>query len=150
MFIITNQLPFLACFELSFSISFYIPISFSLCFDLQELFSFNVGPGKVTAEYYSNITSFDVQSLLDRADFKQQVPTETGSLDNMVSARNLDDKFGYKLAAYFVAPMTGIYIFTASCDDKCNVYLKHGPNVNRANHKIIELTSWTPRFKFDK
>ena len=114
MFIITSQLPFFSFFEL--------PISFSLCFDLQELFSFIVDPGNVTAEYYSNIASLDVQSLLDRADFKQQVPTKTGALDNMVSARNLDNKFGYKLAAYFVAPMTGNYIFTVSCDDKCNVY----------------------------
>ena len=142
MFIITNQLSFLAFFEL--------PISFFLCFHLQELFSFNVDLGNVTAEYYSKIPSFDVQSLLDRTDSKQQLPTKTGALDNMVSARNLDDNFGYKLAAYFIAPMTGNYIFTVSCDNKCNVYFKHGPNVNRANHKIIELTSWTPRFKFDK
>ena len=63
---------------------------------------------------------------------------QTGALDNMVSAKDLDDKFVYKLAAYFVAPMTGSYIFTASCDNKCNVYFKHGPNVKRTNHKITK------------
>ena len=78
------------------------------------------------------------------------MPTETGALDHMVSAKDLDDEFGYKVAADFVAPMTGSYIFTASCDNKCNVYFKHGPKVNRTNHKIIELTSWTRRFEFDK
>ena len=92
----------------------------------------------------------DVQSLLDRADSKKQVPTKTGALDNMVSAKNLDENFGYKLAAYFVAPMTGNYTFTVSCDNKCNVYFKHGPKVNRTNYKIIELKSWTFRFKFDQ
>ena len=129
MFIITNQLLFLTFF--------YLTIWF-FCINWQEHSSVNVDPGKVAAEYYSNITPSDVQEVLDNADSKQQMPTETGALDNILSAKDLDDKFGYKLAAYFVALMTGSYIFTASCDNKCNVYFKHGPNVNRTNHKITK------------
>ena len=125
-------------------------MSFSLCFDWRELFPVNADPGKVTAEYYGEMTSFVVQSLLDRTDFKQKNPTQTGTLDNMVSAKNVDNNFGYRLAAYFVAPMSGNHIFTVSCDAKCNVYFKHGPNIDRTNYKIIELTSWTSRFQFDK
>ena len=91
-----------------------------------------------------------MQSLLDGAEIEQQMPTKTGALDNMVSASNLDDYFGYKLAAYFVAPITGNYIFTVSYDNMCSVYFNHGPKVNRINHKIIKLTSHTPRFTFNK
>ena len=96
------------------------------------------------------MTSFVVRSLLDRTDFKQKDPTQTGTLDNVLSAKNVDDNFGYRLAAYFIAPMSGTHIFTVSCDAKCNVYFKHGPTIDRTNYKIIELTSWTSRFQFDK
>ena len=96
------------------------------------------------------MTSFVVQSLLDRTYFKQKDPIQTGTLDNMLSAKNLDDNFGYRLAAYFIAPMSGNHIFTVSCDEKCNVYFKHGPTIDRTKYKIIELTSWTSRFQFDK
>ena len=68
----------------------------------------------------------------------------------MISAKNVDDNFAYRLAEYFVAPMSGYHIFTVSCYAKCNIYFKHGPNIDRTNYKIIELTSWTSRFQFDK
>ena len=96
------------------------------------------------------MTSFVAQSVLNRTDFKQKDPTQTGTLDNMVSAKNVDDNFGYRLAACFIAPMSGNHIFTVSCDAKCNVYFKHGPTIDFTNYKIIELTSWTSRFQFDK
>ena len=96
------------------------------------------------------MTSFVVQSLLDRTDFKQKNPTQTGRLDNMVVAKNVNDNFGCRLAACFVAPMIGNHIFTVPCNAKCNVYFKHGPNIDYTKYKIIELTSWTSRFQFEK
>ena len=96
------------------------------------------------------MTSLDVQGLLDRADFKQKEPTKTGILDNMVSGKNVSSTNGYRLAAYFVAPMSGNHIFTVSCNAACNVYFKHGPNIDRTNYKIMELMSSTSRFQFDK
>ena len=96
------------------------------------------------------MTLFDVQSLFDRADFKQKQPTQTGTLYNMVFGKDMDNNYGYRLAAYFVAPMSGNHIFTVPCNAKCNVYFKHGPNIDRTNYKIIELTSWTSRFLFDQ
>ena len=96
------------------------------------------------------MTSFVVQSLLNRTDFKQKDPTQAGTLDNMLSAKNVDDNFGYRLGAYFIAPMSGNHIFTVSCDAKCNVYFKNGPTIDRTKYKIIELTYWTSRFQFDK
>ena len=90
------------------------------------------------------MTSFVVPSLLDGTDFKQRDPTRTGSLDNMVSAGFVDDNFGYRLATYFMSPMSGNHIFTVSCDARCNVYFKHGPTTDRKTYKIIELTSWIP------
>ena len=96
------------------------------------------------------MTSFDVQSLLDRADLKKKKPTKTGILDNMVSGKNVNNSNGYRLASYFVAPMTGNHAFAVSCNRTCNVYFRHGPNIDRKNHKIIELKSPTSRFQFDK
>ena len=71
-------------------------------------------------------------------------------LYNMVFGKDMDKNFGYRLAAYFVAPMSGNHIFTVSCNAKCNLYFKHGPNIDRTNYEVIELTSWTSRFLFDK
>ena len=115
------------------------------------MFSFlNTDLGKVRAEFYSSVTPVVVQTLLDRADFKQKDSIQTGVLDNMVSAMYYYKNIGYRMTGFFVAPMSGNHIFTVSCDDKCNVYFNHGPNVNRTNYKIIEVTSWTSRFTFDK
>ena len=71
-------------------------------------------------------------------------------LYNMVFGKDMDKNFGYRLAAYFVAPMSGNHSFTVSCNAKCNLYFKHGPNIDRTNYEVIELTSWTSRFLFDK
>ena len=134
----------------AFSCFFRVTFIVLSLLQLTRIFFFIVDPGKVTAEYYNNLTLFDVQTLLDRPDFKQQMPTETGGPDNMVSVSNLDDNSSYKLAAYFVTPITGNYTFAVSCDNKCNVYFNHGPNVNRTNHKIIKLASHTTRFTFNE
>ena len=112
--------------------------------------SSNIDLGKVNAEFYSRVTPADVQSLLNRVDFKENKPTQNGTLDNMVSANDIDNNFGYSLAAYFIAPMSGYHIFTVSCDATCTVYFNHAPNTNRTNYRIIELKSWTSRFEFDK
>ena len=110
----------------------------------------NIDLGKVTAEFYTSVAPVVVQTLLDRADFKQKDPIQTGELDNMVSASYYDKNIGYRMAGFFVVPMSGNHIFTVACDDKCNVYFNHGPKVNRTNYKIIEVKSWTSRFMFDK
>ena len=110
----------------------------------------NIDLGKVTAEFYTSVAPVVVQTLLDRADFKQKDPIQTGELDNMVSASYYDKNIGYRMAGFFVAPMSGNNIFTVACGENCKVYFNHGPNVNHTNSKIIEFKKITCRFKFDQ
>ena len=77
----------------------------------------NIDLGKVTAEFYTSVAPVVVQTLLDRADFKQKDPIQTGKLDNMVSASYYDKNIGYRMAGFFIAPMSGNHIFTVPCDD---------------------------------
>ena len=90
--------------------------------------------------------------MLDGTYFEQENPTETGALDNMVSANyvGLPYNVAYRMARFFVAPMSGNHIFTVACDDKCTVYFNHGPSITRTNYKIIELNRYTTRLRFNR
>ena len=63
--------------------------------------------------------------MLDGTYFEQENPTKTGALDNMVSANyvGLPYNVAYRMAGFFVAPMSGNHIFTVACDDKCTFTL---------------------------
>ena len=54
--------------------------------------------------------------MLDGTYFEQENPTETGALDNMVSANyvGLPYNVAYRMAGFFVAPMSGNHIFTVA------------------------------------
>ena len=114
------------------------------------IFFLNIESGKVSAEYYGNIAFMKVEDLRDRADFELKDPTQIGVLDNMVSAIYNVLRYGYRMAGFFVAPMSGNNIFTVACGENCKVYFSHGPNINHTNSKIIELKKITCRFKFDQ
>lgn len=106
----------------------------------------------MVAELYTNITSVEIQTLLDGTYFEQKEPSETGVLDNMVSGNYVDSGYNiaYRMAGFFVAVMSGNHIFAASCDDMCAVYFNHSPKINRTNYKIIELKNATYRLNFDQ
>ena len=106
----------------------------------------------MAAELYSDITSVEVQTLLNGTYFQQKDPSETGALDNMVSANYVDFGYNiaYRMAGFFVAAMSGNHIFVASCDDMCTVYFNHSPEISRTNYKIIEVKNATYRLKFDQ
>ena len=93
-----------------------------------------------------------MQILLDGTYFEQKDPTKTGALDNMVSANYVDFGYNiaYRMAAFFVAPMSGNHIFTVACNDMCTIYFNHGPDISRTNYKITELKNATSRLKFDQ
>ena len=78
--------------------------------------------------------------LLAGTDLELKDPTQTGTLDNMVSGNNRDIYGVYRMAAFFVARMSGNHIFTAACDYSCKVYFNHGPNISRKNCKISLAT----------
>ena len=88
--------------------------------------------------------------FLEGTDLELKDPTQTGSLDNMVSANYgyFYGDFAYRMTGFFVAPMSGNHTFTVACHNWCKVYFNHGPNVNRTNYETIEVTSWTSRFMF--
>lgn len=109
----------------------------------------NTDPGKVTAEVYITSSSVEIETLLDMVAFKRNNANQKGKLDNMASAVYALRNIGYRMEAYFVAPMSGNHVFTVSCKSKCNVYFNHGPSLNRTDYRIIEMSSATSRFKFD-
>ena len=115
------------------------------------MFFFRIAePGKVAAEFYGNNSNAELQMLLAGTDLELKDPTQTGTLDNMVSGNNPDIYGVYRMAAFFVAPMSGNHIFTAACDYSCKVYFNHGPNISRKNYKIIELNRYTNRLWFNQ
>ena len=90
--------------------------------------------------------------LSEGTNFELKDPTQTGALDNMVSAsyNGSLENIAYRMTGFFVAPMSGNHIFTVACYFWCRVYFNHGPNVNRTNHKIIELNKYTHRLRFNQ
>ena len=116
------------------------------------LFFRNTELGKVAVEFYGKSSDAEMQMLLEGTDFELKDPTQTGALDNMVSAHYLDfyGNFIYRMAGFFVAPISGNHIFTVACHYWCRVYFDHGPNVNRTSHKIIELNKYTHRLRFNQ
>lgn len=69
-------------------------------------------------------------------------PTHVGWLDGLDSPRDIGTYYALRIQSVFIAPQSGQYVFAASCDDKCSVYLS-STDSSADNKEIIALQSWT-------
>lgn len=114
-----------------------------------KLFAYILGHGAVKVSFYDSMKkSKSIQDVI-KAPAYPNSPTRTGWMDGLDTPRNIAEYYALRVQSLFIAPQTGEYVFAASCDDKCSLYLsstKHA--INKV--EIINLRSWTNYHQWTK
>ena len=115
------------------------------------LFSLCQAHGQVHASLWNNLnrakSGFSI--LLTDPRYLAGSPTQSGHLDNFDTPYNIGSNYGMRLWTYFLVPETGYYTFVAAADDMCQVFLSTSRDPKN-KLKIIEVSSYTSRYQFEK
>jgi len=87
----------------------------------------NLAIGAVKVTYFYAFYGHSVDELMATSVFPNG-GSHTGRLDNFESAVQVMEKYGILMQTYFIAPLTGGYVFHASSDDDSKVFLSTDSN----------------------
>ena len=94
----------------------------------------------MSVNYYYDINQVDMSNIFVSPSFPNS-PLFSGYIGNLVAASNIPKNYAGQLETYFVAPMTGEFIFAAVCDRIYSVYLGASQSSPRDDFKITEITA---------
>ncbi|MBC5772972.1 T9SS type A sorting domain-containing protein [Pontibacter sp. KCTC 32443] len=99
--------------------------------------STTVGTGKITREFWSNVTAESVAGIP-----VNNTPTSKSELTLFESPANVGNSYGQRIRGYVTAPVTGNYTFWISSDDLAELYLSTSEDPAK-KVKIAAVTAWT-------
>jgi PKD repeat protein/glucose/arabinose dehydrogenase len=104
--------------------------------------------GSITREYFAGIPGGRVSDLLNSPAFPDQ-PTSVNFITSLQGPVNLANNYGTRVRGYLVPPATGTYVFTATSDDACIVFLS--PNADPGfKQPICSVPDWTGQNQLNK
>ncbi|NDK55861.1 PA14 domain-containing protein [Pontibacter fetidus] len=101
------------------------------------------GTGKITREFWSNITTGSVASI------PTTNPTSKSELTLFEAPQNVGHDYGQRVKGYVTAPATGNYTFWISSDDNSELYLSTSEDPAK-KVKIASITGWTNSREYTK
>lgn len=83
------------------------------------------GPGTgIRREVFTNISGVNVSDLTSSAAYQNNAATSASLLNSLFETpSNFADNYGQRVHGYFIAPVTGTYLFTIASDDSSQLWL---------------------------
>jgi hypothetical protein len=84
--------------------------------------------GLILREVWNGIAGSRVADLLESRSFKEDKPSESGSISSFESPVTIGDDYGTRIRGYVHPPVSGPYLFWISSDDASELYLSSDEN----------------------
>ncbi|MEO8590530.1 MAG: PKD domain-containing protein [Flavobacteriales bacterium] len=104
--------------------------------------------GSILREYWLNVSGSSVSDLLNSPNYPNS-PTGTSFPTSFQGPVNFANTFGTRMRGYIIAPQTGNYVFTATSDDACAVYLSWNSDP-QYKQLICSAPGWTGDTEYNK